>query len=103
MYLTVRKYRNVEGDKNQIAEAINRGFVPLISKIDGFIDYYCCIAHDGSLLSVSVYRDANGADESVRAAAKWVEQNLSQHLPEKPEVISGEVFAHRHLEKQKAA
>jgi hypothetical protein len=103
MYMTVRKYRKVEGDRQQLIETVNREFVPLISKIDGFIDYYCCFASDGTLLSVSVYRDAAGADESVRAAATWVEQTLAKYLPEKPEVISGEVFAQRHVEKQKAA
>jgi len=103
MYLTVRKYRRVDGDKKQIAETINRGFVPLISKIDGFVDYYCCYSDDGALLSVSVYRDAKGAEASVRAAATWVEQNLAKHLPEKPEVTSGEAFAHRQFAKQRAA
>jgi hypothetical protein len=47
--------------------------------------------------------DARGAEESVRAAAGWVEQKLARMLPEKPEVMSGEVFGRHHLEKQKAA
>jgi len=102
MYLTVRRYRRVEGERQHIVEVINRGFVPLIAAIDGFVDYYCCFAHDGALLSVSVYRDAKGADESVRAAARWVEQNLANHLPDQPEVISGEVFAQRQVETRTA-
>jgi hypothetical protein len=103
MYLTVRKYRKVEGDREQMVKTVNSGFVPLISKIKGFVDYYCIFADDGSLLSVSVYEDKSGADEALRAAGKWVEQNMSKQLPDKPEVISGEVFALRHAEKQKAA
>ena len=103
MFLAIRKYRKVEGDRNQIADTIRTGFVPLISKIDGFIDYYCVYTDDGDLLSVNVYRDKKGAEESVRAAATWVEQNLSKHLPEAPEVIAGDVFAQGHSEKRKAA
>ena len=103
MYLTVRKYRKLEGDKNQMIELVNREFLPVLSKIDGFIDFYGTIADDGSILSVSVFEDAKGADESVRAAATWVQQALAKELPEKPEVMTGEVFAHRHLEKKKAA
>ena len=103
MHLTIRKYRKVEGDRKQIVEIVNREFVPLISKIDGFNDFFAFFADDGTLFSVSVFRDARGGEESVRTAARWVEQNLAKLLPEKPEVISGEIFGHRHFEKQKAA
>jgi len=103
MHLTIRKYRKVEGDRKQIVEIVNRDFLPLLSKIDGFNDFYAFFSEDGTLTSVSVFRDARGAEESVRAAARWVEQNLARVLPEKPEVISGEVFGHRHVDKQKAA
>lgn len=103
MHLTVRKYRKVEGDKNQPIELVNREFLPVLAKIDGFVDFYGTITEDGSILSVSVFEDAKGAEESVRAAASWVQQALAKELPEKPEVTTGEVFAHRHLEKKKAA
>lgn len=103
MHLTIRKYRKLEGDKKQVIELVNRDFVPLISKIEGFADFYAFFADDGTLMSISVFRDAKGAEESVRTAARWVEQNLATLLPEKPEVISGEVFGLRHVEKQKAA
>jgi hypothetical protein len=103
MHLTIRKYRKVEGDRKQIVELVHREFLPLISKIDGFSDFYAFFADDGTLMSVSVFQEARGAEESVRTAARWVEQNLAKLLPEKPEVISGEVFGHRHFEKKKAA
>jgi len=103
MYLTVRKYRKVEGDRNQVIESVNKSFLPMISKIDGFVDYYCFFADDGSLLSVSVFRDAKGAEESVRTAGKFVDQNLAKLMPGKPEVMSGEVFAHLRQEQKKAA
>jgi hypothetical protein len=103
MHLTIRKYRKVEGDRKQIVDIVKRDFVPVISKIDGFGDFYALFADDGTLMSVSVFRDARGAEESVRTAARWIEENLARLLPETPEVTSGEVFAHRHFEKQKAA
>jgi hypothetical protein len=103
MHLTIRKYRKIEGDRKQIEEIVNREFVPLISRIDGFNDFYAFFADDGTLTSVSVFRDAKGAEESVRTAARWVEQKLATLLPEKPDVISGDVFGHRHVEQQKAA
>lgn len=103
MHLTIRKYRKIEGDRKQLMELVNREFVPLISKIDGFSDFYAFFADDGTLMSVSVFRDAKGAEESVRVAAQWVGQKLANMLPEKPEVTAGEVFGHRHFEQKKAA
>src|SRR6478736_5791374 len=103
MHLTIRKYRKIEGDRSQIIEIVNREFVPMISKIDGFSDFYAFFADDGTLTSVSVFRDAKGAEESVRTAATWVGDKLAKILPEKPEVISGDVFASGPLEKRKAA
>jgi hypothetical protein len=103
MHLTIRKYRKVEGERKEMIELVNREFVPMLSKIDGFEDFYAFFADDGTLMSVSVFRDARGAEESVRTAATWVEQKLAKLLPEKPEVTFGEVFAHRQLEHKKAA
>ena len=102
MHVTIRKYRKVEGDRKQIVELVNRDFLPLISKIDGFNDFYAFFTDDGTLMSVSVFRDARGAEESVRTAARYIEQNLAKVLPDKPEVLSGAVFGYRHLEKKAA-
>ena len=103
MHLTVRKYRKIEGDRKELEALVNREFVPMISKIDGFIDFYALFSDDGTLTSVSVFRDAKGGEESVRTAATWVSERLAKYLPEKPEVISGDVFAHRQLDARKAA
>jgi len=92
MYLVVRNYKRIEGNKREISNKIDKEFVPLISKIKGFVDYYCLYHDENSLLSVSVFQDENGAKESVKAAADWVAKNLAQYFPVKPEVISGEVF-----------
>ena len=103
MHLAIRKYRKFEGDKKQLMDLVNREFVPLISKIDGFVDFYSFFADDGSPISVSVFRDAKGAEESGRVAAQFVEQKLGKEFPDKPEVTSGEVFGYSHVEQKKAA
>jgi hypothetical protein len=104
MYLVVRNYKNIKGNKQELSTKINNEFVPLISKIKGFVDYYCLMPDDNSLVSVSVFKDSKGANESVKAAADWVAKNLAEYFPEKPEVTSGEVFAEAgQQEIQKAA
>lgn len=103
MYLVVRNYKKIKGNKQQLSTKINNEFVPLISKIKGFVDYYCLLPDDSSLLSVSIFQDEKGANESVKAAADWVAKNLAEYFPEKPEVISGEVFTEGQHEIRKAA
>jgi hypothetical protein len=103
MHLTIRRYRRVEGDRQKVIDSVNKGFLPLVSRLDGFVDYHCAFLEDGSLVSVSVFRDAKGAQESGRAAAKWIEQNLAQYLPDAPEVMTGEVFAHQVAQEKKKA
>jgi hypothetical protein len=103
MYLVVRRYKNIKGNTQELSSMIKNEFVPLISKMDGFVDYYCLLPDDKSLVSVSVFQDAKGANESVKMAASWVGKNLASYFPEKPEIISGEVFTGGGEEIRKAA
>lgn len=105
MYMVIRKYK-FEGNTQEISNKINEGFIPLINKIKGFVDYYSIFTDNNSLITVSVFQNAKGADESVKVAADFVTKNLSQYFPQKPEIFSGEVFAKSHagsIETRKAA
>jgi len=102
MYLVVRNYKRISGNRQILSNMINSEFVPLISKVKGFVDYYCLYPNDSGLVTISVFQDAQGANESVKLAADWVEKNLSDYFPDKPEIIAGEAFNKRH-EKRKAA
>lgn len=105
MYMVVRKYK-IKGNRQEISSEINKGFIPLISKIKGFVDYYCSFSDDHSFVSVSVFLDAKGANESVTAAADFVAKNLSKYFSGKPEILSGAVLAQGHAglgEKRKTA
>lgn len=93
MFLVVRKYKT-QGNKQEISSIIDKGFVPLISKIKGFVDYYCLFSDENTLISVGVFQDKKGADDSVKAAADFVIKNLLKYFPDKPEISSGEVFTH---------
>lgn len=93
MYVAIRLYDGVKSPDEAAAKVRNE-FVPVISKIPGFQQYYAVKTGDDTIASVSVFKDKPGADESVQAAKKWVQQNLSQFLPNPPQVISGDTVAH---------
>jgi len=63
----------------------------LISAIAGFQAYFLVRAHD-STVSVSVFDDAAGAEESSRVAAAWLRDNLPGVTVEPPKASVGEVL-----------
>ena len=92
MYAVIRKYQFDHKDSDEINHRISDVFVHLISKSPGFIDYYWLNSGEGQGVSFSVFRDKNGAEESVRIAANFVAQHLGLLLGE-PEIIQGAIRA----------
>ena len=89
MYATVRTYST----SPEMADALvsNEADVKsLISGIDGFHAYYLVRTADGAV-SISVYDNETGADESTTAAAQWIRENLPNIGGSAPQVSAGEV------------
>lgn len=94
MYAVVRHYHFKKEDSEKIDQVIQEGFVPLLKQAQGFVRYYWLDTGDGEGASLSVFNDKAGADESIRLAAQFVKEKMSQLLTQKPEVIEGPVKAH---------
>jgi hypothetical protein len=92
MYAVVRRYRFDPKNSEEIDGRIKDIFVHLLRKAPGFEAYYWLDTGDGEGVSLSVFRDKAGAEESIRIAADFVEQHLRSLLG-KPEIIQGEVHA----------
>ena len=89
MYATVRTYSGGP----ELADALvgNEADVKsLVSGIDGFRAYYLVRTADGTV-SISVYDDEAGANESNRVAADWIRENLPELGGSAPQVSAGEV------------
>ena len=93
MYAAVRRYEGVTDPSE--AGRVNEGFVPLISKVPGFVAYYWVDAGGGVMISTSVFQDQSGAEESNKRAADYVRQNLALLLPQPPQITAREVVATR--------
>ena len=91
-YLTVRRYEGVT-DSKAAARRIQEEFIPLISKIPGFISYYWVDEEDGVMVSVSVYATREAEEESNRVAADFVKQHIAPLLPNPPQITAGPVVA----------
>lgn len=89
MYATVRTYTASPGLADALVERVD-DVKNLIGGIDGFKGYYLVRTADGAV-TVSIYDDAAGADESTRVAAAWIRENLPDLEVSPPQVSAGEV------------
>lgn len=90
MYATIRTYSASPG----LADALvsNEADVKsLVSGINGFKAYYLVRTAEGAV-SISVYDNEAGANESTSAAANWIRENLPDLGDSAaPQVSAGEV------------
>jgi hypothetical protein len=96
MYATIRRYKIAPGSAEKLTKEIQQGFVPIVSKLSGFREYFWVKTPGNEMFSVSIFENQAGAEESVRKASDYVrEHNLGSLLPNPPEVITGEVVVHQ--------
>ena len=89
MYTTIRSYSGSElADVLATRESDIR---EAIWAIAGFQAYYLIRTTDGDAVTVSVFDDQAGAEESTREAAAWIKENLADMSVSPPQVTSGEV------------
>jgi hypothetical protein len=89
MYAAIRWY----GGNTELADRLAaRGdeVRALIGGIAGFRAYYL-VRVDGGTVSISVFDDQAGADESSRVAAAWLSENMPDVHVDAPAVSGGEV------------
>jgi len=92
MYAAVRRYEGINDD-DEAARLVRDSFMPQLEKVAGFVAYYWIDAGDGLMASLSVFEYKAGADESVKFAHKWIEENAPNLFPNPPEVTEGVVVA----------
>ena len=94
MFAVIRHYHFDKKDSAEIDRLIQEQFVPIIRKGKGFVRYYWLDTGNGEGASFGVFKDKDGADESVTLAAEFVRTKMAQLLRQKPEVIEGPIKAH---------
>ncbi len=94
MYTSVRHYEGVT-DMDPVVKSMHEGFLDHIRQVPGFVNYSAVDAGGGTLVTISVFEDRAGVEESDRRAAQWIqEHNLATYIPNPPQISEGEVVAH---------
>jgi hypothetical protein len=96
MYAIIRRYipkttatqQNIEDLKRRIEES----FVPVVQDIRGFHSYGVMNVGNKELFSINVFEDREGAAESTRRAAEFVQKDPLKDQLSRPEVFEGELL-----------
>ena len=91
MYAVVRSYQDEASDVVEQLKQREESVKEVMRGIDGFLAYYLIDTQSGGVATVSVFEDRSGAEESTRAAGKWVRENISDWVPNPPTIHQGEV------------
>jgi hypothetical protein len=90
MYAIIRAYSGNPDLADTLAEH-TEDIRQLIGGINGFKAYYLLKLTEGTT-TISVFEDQEGAEESSRAAAAWLAENLPDLKVAAPYVTAGEVL-----------
>jgi hypothetical protein len=91
-FLAIRHYQFAPGrTMEELTAAVASGFVPIVREVPGFVEY-SLVETDEGVLSISVFADQTGAQESTRRAADWVQQNIADMFAGPPTVTTGSVW-----------
>ena len=94
MFAVIRRYNTHDNSAQKIEQRVRDGFVPIISRVPGFVSYDVVRSTDGTLLSVSVFETRQAAEDSNRLASDWVHENLASLIRTAPVILSGDVIVH---------
>jgi hypothetical protein len=94
MYVAVRRFEGVT-DPQKVAQVAEEGFVPIISKLPGFVAHYTVDAGDGVIVGISVFEHKAAEEESTFVAGEFVAEHLAPLMPNPPQVTAGEVVVYK--------
>jgi quinol monooxygenase YgiN len=90
----VARVRKVKPDyaASEVSASVAAGFVPIVQEVPGFISYFV-IADDaqGSWVSVGIFTDRAGAEESTRRAMAFGQQGTDEMVEGDPIIIEGTI------------
>jgi hypothetical protein len=90
MYAVIRAYTGNSDLADTLAEH-EQEIRQVIGGINGFKAYYLLKLAEGTS-TISVFEDQQGAEESSRAAAEWLAENLPDLNVASPYVTAGDVL-----------
>ncbi len=90
MYVVMRRTK-LSGSAEEAVRRTRDHIVPLVEGRPGFRGYCAFVTDQGdAALSVGVFDDKEAAADAHQRVRRWIEANMSDLMPEEPEVVAGE-------------
>lgn len=94
MYASIRRYNVNAAAMAEVIQRVDEDFAPLIRRAPGFVSYNLVQVSDHTVISISLFVDQEGAEESNRIAANWVAPNIGSLVQGLAQTIEGPVVVH---------
>jgi hypothetical protein len=91
MYASIRRYRIDSAAVAALKVRVEDGFVPILSKLPGFVSYMLVDAGDGVVATISIFESEEATEQSNAAAANWVKDSLADVVDQAPDITAGEI------------
>ena len=93
MYASIRGYRVKRNRLKELDRIVSEEFVPLVSKLPGFVAYFGIDQGDGKWASISIFSSEEAAKASNKTAAEFVQKRVMPLIESGPELTTGIVAA----------
>ena len=94
MFATVRRYEGV-ADPKAAAKKVDEVFVPLVSALPGFVEYYWIDVGDGAMMSITIFETLSGAVAANEKSRVWVKEHLGSILAPSVRIEAGSIVAYK--------
>jgi hypothetical protein len=99
MYAIIRRHTaKATVDQQAVTDLkrrIEEGFLPLVQEVRGFHGYYVINVGNRELVTIGVFEDKTGADESNRRSAEFIKNDPLKDQVGSPEILQGELLVSR--------
>jgi len=94
MFASARRYEGVT-DPEAAAKKVDEIFVPLISKLPGFVEYFWIDLGSGAMMSITVFETLSEAIDANEKSRIWVKNLLSSVLGPSVRTEAGQIVAYK--------
>jgi hypothetical protein len=95
MFASFRRYRLDSGEMDEALHRVDEHLCPRLAEEPGFVAYQCVQVAEDEVISLSCFRDRQGAERSVELAAEFVADHLSDMEVSRVDARMGEVMVSR--------
>jgi hypothetical protein len=95
MHANLRQYRIAPGNIDEAMHLADMHLADRLADEPGFVAYELMATEDGTVCSMTIFQDPEGAERSQEIAAEFVREHLSDMDVERLGTMTGEIMVSR--------